>query len=496
MQVTIQTKITDEKSESYLELIAEVLGNLRGKLLRDLLQKKSQKELKKQYIREGLLARQYNSLEKDVKAAIASAKELRKLNIENIKERIQNRKKRIKNLKAKLKRNKKSKKSAQEKSKRKKKLLFDLHQSKRKLASLEHKREKLEESKLSICWGTKKLFLAQFAIEDGKSRYEDHASWKKDWRKKRNNRIFYVGSKDEKMGNQNCQLLGNQLEIRVPRCLEKKIGQYIRVPVKFSYGHEIIAEALKQKQAINYRFVRKEKGWYLFLTTERREPEIITKKKFGAIGIDVNKDHLAWSETDRFGNLICFGKKDKKIKLLVQDRRSDQVNASLGDAIKKIVEYAKSKEKPIVIEKLDFRKKKNAFVQHSKQYRRMLSYFSYSKFLKMIHSKAKREGVEIIEVNPAFTSIIGKLKYSPIYGISIHIAASLVIARRGLNLTEKIPTRYTQCLAEHRHRHAWKQWSILKAVSNRESRVGLGPRLLSLRRETRVDVTVLDSPPW
>ena len=496
MQITIQTKITDEKSKSYLELIAEVMGHLRGKLLRDLLQKKSQKELKKKYIREGLLARQYNSLEKEVKGAIASAKELQKLNKENIKEKIQQRKKKIKSLKIKLKKNEKSEKTAQEKSKRKKKLLFDLHQSKRKLASLEHKQEKWKENKLSICWGSKKLFLAQFTIEDEKSRYEDHASWKEDWRKQRSNRIFYVGSKDESMGNQNCQLLGNRLQIRVPRCLEEKIGQYIQIPVKFSYGHEIIAEALNQRRAINYRFVRKEKGWYLFLTTEKREPEIITKKKLGAIGIDVNKDHLAWSETDRFGNLICFGKKSEKIKLLIQDRRSDQVNASLGDAIKKIVEYAKSKEKPIVVEELDFRKKKNAFVHHSKQYRRMLSYFAYSQFLKMIHSKAKKEGVEIIEVNPAFTSIIGKFKYSPIYGISIHIAASLVIARRGLNLSEKTPTRYTQCLAEHKHRHAWKQWSILNAVSNRESRVGLGRRLLSLRRETGVKVTVLDSPPW
>jgi hypothetical protein len=50
--------------------------------------------------------------------------------------------------------------------------------------------------------------------------------------------------------------------------------------------------------------------------------------------------------------------------------------------------------------------------------------------------------IQVIEVNPAYTSVIGLLKYTPQYMISKDVAASYVIARRGLGLKEQIPDGY------------------------------------------------------
>ena len=52
---------------------------------------------------------------------------------------------------------------------------------------------------------------------------------------------------------------------------------------------------------------------------------------------------------------------------------------------------------------------------------------------------ALRNGFSVKTVNPAYTSVIGKLKYSKKYGISVHEAAAFAIARRGLELQEQVP---------------------------------------------------------
>jgi hypothetical protein len=44
------------------------------------------------------------------------------------------------------------------------------------------------------------------------------------------------------------------------------------------------------------------------------------------------------------------------------------------------------------------------------------------------------KGVEIVEVNPAYTSIIGMLKYAPQLSIDKDIAGAYVIGKKGTGL--------------------------------------------------------------
>lgn len=79
-----------------------------------------------------------------------------------------------------------------------------------------------------------------------------------------------------------------------------------------------------------------------------------------------------------------------------------------------------------------------------------------------IESRANKEGVGLIRKNPAYTSVIGKMKYMRTFGIPIHSAAAYVIGRRGMGLKEKVPVIYRRTIPEENlQRHHWSHWRFL-----------------------------------
>jgi len=65
---------------------------------------------------------------------------------------------------------------------------------------------------------------------------------------------------------------------------------------------------------------------------------------------------------------------------------------------------------------------------------------------KSIIRRGLRNGFQIKQINPAYTSVIGRFKYSKKYGLSVHEAAALVIARRGIGYHEKLPEELLEYL--------------------------------------------------
>jgi hypothetical protein len=61
---------------------------------------------------------------------------------------------------------------------------------------------------------------------------------------------------------------------------------------------------------------------------------------------------------------------------------------------------------------------------------------------------AMLKGVEVIEVNPAYTSVIGILKYAPQLSIDKDIASAYVIGRRALGFKEDTPENYERLLKD------------------------------------------------
>ena len=127
--------------------------------------------------------------------------------------------------------------------------------------------------------------------------------------------------------------------------------------------------------------------------------------------------------------------------LITYGKSQHQAGAIIGDSVANVVEYAREVGKPIVIERLDFRQKKAALEGESRRYSRTLSSFSYGKVKAYFLSRGYREGVEVHRVNPAFSSVIGRVKFMERYGLSVHQAAALVLARHLLGCSERIPHR-------------------------------------------------------
>ena len=137
-----------------------------------------------------------------------------------------------------------------------------------------------------------------------------------------------------------------------------------------------------------------------------------------------------------------------------------------------VVGYAKDVGKPVVIERLDFRQKKAIIEGESRKYARMLSSFSYGKVKAYFISQGHRCGVEIHQVNPAFSSVIGRVKFMERYGLSVHQAAALVLARRLLGCSERVPRRRVcpvgngvqvafTAPVRKRVKHVWTYWGAI-----------------------------------
>ncbi len=101
-----------------------------------------------------------------------------------------------------------------------------------------------------------------------------------------------------------------------------------------------------------------------------------------------------------------------------------QRQARMRDIVVEVVTLAESLNCAIAIESLDFSKKKASMSEESKLYNEMLSNLSTSLFRTTLESRCRRFGVELIKVNPAFTSVIGMIKFMLKYGLNSGTSAA------------------------------------------------------------------------
>jgi hypothetical protein len=88
----------------------------------------------------------------------------------------------------------------------------------------------------------------------------------------------------------------------------------------------------------------------------------------------------------------------------------------------------------------------------------MLSGWAYAQFYKQLNSILSNRGIELLTVNPAYTSIIGLVKYLRMYGLASDEAAALVIGRRGMRLSERLPSSVTAFVEVNSTKHVGRQW--------------------------------------
>ncbi len=477
MKFTAEGRISDLAVYPALEAIAELAGRLERRLFVDLyVRGRSPKDCKKEYIaRWGLTARQFNSIASQLRGRVEAARESRKRRIETLRGRIAATEEAIRRLQRQDRalasgRGRAAGMAPCERAARRRQVRFRLHQKKRRLYTLQARleAEQRRQGPPSLCFGSRKLFRAQFRLKE--NGFASHDQWRRAWREARSGSFLCLGSKDEVRGNQTCSLLlDGTLRIRVPHALVEQYGSHVAIRgVRFPYGQEVIEAALRDGRAISYRFVRRGSAWHVHATTERTAAPLVTDRRAGALGVDLNPGRLSVAEVDRSGNPVCA----RDIPLRVQGRRREQVRAALGDAVADVVNWARVARKPVVVERLDFEQKKARLREAPRRTRRKLSHFAYASFHALLVSRAAREGVEVIEVNPAFTTVIGTVKFGHGYGLSPHAAAAVAIARRGLGFGERLRARSGSALPlpeRNRGRHVWSDWRRL----NRRLKQGL-----------------------
>ena len=354
------------------------------------------------------------------------------------------------------------------------------HQKKRRLAILAGRLASVVFDKSSgrvrLCFGSRKLWRKQCYLEA--NGYASHDDWLADWRAGRSDEFFVLGSKDETAGCQLCVATVQDdgritLRLRLPNHLAGKHGKYLVVEdIHFHNGHAQVLAALQgeEGQAISYRFKRDGKGWRVFASVKHQPVPVLTNRRLGAIGVDVNTDHLAVSEVDSSGNWL----RSLSIPLVAYGKSKNQAEALIGDAVAEVVALARAAGKPLVIEKLDFSDKKAQLEGEYPGRSRMLSSFAYGKIRTHFLSCGYREGVEVVEVNPAYSSLMGRVLFMERYGLSVDQAAALVLARRLLNCSEGVPDHglcpdgYGGHVAfrapapgRKRVKHVWTLWGML-----------------------------------
>jgi IS605 OrfB family transposase len=295
----------------------------------------------------------------------------------------------------------------------------------------------------------------------------------------------FIGSKGETCGNSVLQFDGSTIKVRVPECLKAKYGETIECEVNpFPYGQDKIEQALattgfttnkktghqtpiRYGLALTHRFYAKDFRWFWAVTVDLPPIRRVTRsRQYGCIGIDINPKSIGYAIVDWDGNLIGKG----RLPFDVSSKRRGQTLSIIADVCNALVKLALTHGMPICFENLEFSAKKSQLRERGKKYARMLSNFAYSRIVEQLTMQCGNVGIEVIKRNPAFSSFLALVKYSRMYGLSSDEAAALVLARRGMNLSERLPRSITALLGVNPRKHVWSGINQLNKILTGMSR--------------------------
>ena len=373
-----------------------------------------------------------NSAICEVEEMISSALALIPLNIEKLETRIDNK---IKLIEKKRKEIVKIHASRKTNTKRLRKLKFHIYNIHNSINRIRQKIENLErqlnEKKPNICMGTKKL-----ARNDMKA-----------FRRHRDSQINYIGRACEKQGNMNFQMQyvkkGNFFTMKVRRDFgkwkdDRSPQRFAYGKCHFKYGGRQLRDAMRDNASpVTVSVIRRDGRYYLFVTVavSYESSAIVTRKEHGVIGIDFNKGFINICETDEKGNIVSIE------KMKYPFGKAGTTDAGLADVISRACHKAAETGKSIVAEDLSFerkkRKGKKAVTPTEKERMRMLHSLPYSRYAQILENITFNRKIELIKVNPAYTSRTAEQKFCSQMKLNIHNGAAYVIARKGMGIKDK-----------------------------------------------------------
>ena len=290
-----------------------------------------------------------------------------------------------------------------------------LNRMKQRLDNLNYQ---IESGRLKLCFGTKKLLKTDYNL----------------FIAQRDSQMSFVGAKKEKACNLMLQLEYNRENNQFRVQLRKDFGGYKSASDKYAYGKvyfnhhkkHLIYILRSKSSPLSYKIIKRNGRYYLYCTFEIQIDEFITRSHNGTIGLDFNRGFITLAETNKYGHLV------RTQTLPYRFKSGDKTKTDLPGIANRIVESALQTGKDVCIEDLDFKMKKSKTEsKQNKKYNEMLHSLAYRQFSDIVESVTYRNKVNLIKVNPAWTSWLAKQKYCPPMKLNVHVGASYVIARRG-----------------------------------------------------------------
>ena len=176
----------------------------------------------------------------------------------------------------------------------------------------------------------------------------------------------------------------------------------------------------------------------------------------GCVGCDFNAGHIDWSDINEQGNLVDYGVIHYELT-----GTSKENELSLRNALNQLGQIVSSKKKILVVENIDLKSARRKSTYRDKKLNKVIHLIPYARYLEMIDYLSYKYEFLVIKVHPAYTSKIGQIKYQDLMKLPSHIAASYVIARRGMKFktNEKIPKQYRYLIANIKTNHYWSKFN-------------------------------------
>jgi transposase, IS605 OrfB family, central region len=277
---------------------------------------------------------------------------------------------------------------------------------------------------------------------------------KKQWRELRQGTLISIGSKSDK-GNRLTRFedLSGQLCLRITTGHREFIyAKVLREPSnskdKWITFMAILLESWQTQSYFPYTVELKLRDGEVYgsVSFEIPTPKVRYTKESGVIAIDTNASpiHLAIAEVSKTGELLSSQTIKLHHLLGLSQNSKDHQEWILAH---QLLDLAIQKNKAIAIENVKkLRKGKRG--DGKAKLRKRLHRWNAKKFLQKLKRVAMLKGVEVIEVHPAYTSVIGILKYAPQLNIDKDIAGAYVIGRRALGFKEDMPENYERLLKD------------------------------------------------
>jgi IS605 OrfB family transposase len=292
-----------------------------------------------------------------------------------------------------------------------------------------------------IIFGSKKLFNK---LKNKKNLTEEkREKLENTWHDSRNKHLYSRGEANQK-GNLNLRIIVKDGNMFVRMSYGRR--KTILIPFEStSKKLPLLLQALSLGIAYDVRIIEQNNVSHIYIAFKEQAVPVTIGYENGSINVDMNSNpaHLAWTETDSEGNKIDSGVINMPE---LYDQKHNKRKHFLWKYIHELFELCKRKNKGLYFENIKREKQKKKSKTKNKKQNRGVANFMSGAMRDAIEALFRRGGIAATPVPAYYTTIIGVLKYAPLYGLSGHVGPSVAIGHIGMGIEEKVPKAYLELL--------------------------------------------------